>query len=168
MPSSTFRYTGGNTIRAEISKDRFSDEKKISARMMKDTTGTAFTTATRGLNRSRIHWKRAASGASTAASAQARRKPPRMRREEKATACQKAAVPARASSRPSACTGEASSSIRPPVVAARARLAPSHTSSQKAAAHSRTEPVRRFICLPLSPGNHRVPGRGKFVSRYAP
>ena len=41
MPSSTFRYTGGNTIRAEISKDRFSDEKKISARMMKDTTGTA-------------------------------------------------------------------------------------------------------------------------------
>ena len=112
---------------------------------MKDTTGTAFTTATNGESSSRTHRRRQASAESTAARAQARKKPPRIRTEEKATDCQNAPVPARASSRPRAWTGDASSSIRPPVVAARAMLAPCHTSSQKAVAHSRTGRFLRFI-----------------------
>ena len=110
MPSSTFRYTGGNTIRAEISKDRFSDEKKISARMMKDTTGTAFTAATSGARSSPTARNRAERAAREAASTQESTKPPRMAAADRPTAAQKAPVPASDTSRTRALTGEASSS----------------------------------------------------------
>ena len=48
MPARTFRYTGGNTIRAEINSGRERLSSHTRARMMKDTTGTAFTAAVRG------------------------------------------------------------------------------------------------------------------------
>ena len=80
-----------------------------SARMMKDTTGTAFTTATSGLSSSRRTRHRAAAAASTTPNAQESRKPPKMWHAEEATVRQKEAVTASSASRVRAATGEASS-----------------------------------------------------------
>ena len=109
MPASTFRYTGGNTISAEMNRDRSRPSSHTSARMMKDTTGTAFTAATRGDSSSRAARNRADRAAKSTASTQESRKPPKMCRAEFPTARQKAAVQASSPSRTSADRGEASS-----------------------------------------------------------
>ena len=110
MPSSTFRYTGGSTISAEMNRDRLRLLSHTSARMMKDATGTALTAATSGAISPRSHCFHAASAASATANTVASRNPPKIRTADQATVRQKAAVTASCPSRSSTSTGEANSS----------------------------------------------------------
>ena len=84
MPSSTFRYTGGNTISAEMNRDRLRLLSHTSARMMKDATGTVLTAATSGAISPRSHCFHAASAASATANTVASRNPPKMRMADQA------------------------------------------------------------------------------------
>ena len=110
IPSSTFRYTGGNTISAEMNRDRLWLLSHTSARMMKDATGTVLTAATSGAISPRSHCFHAASAASATANTVASRNPPKIRTADQATVRQKAAVTASCPSRSSTSTGEANSS----------------------------------------------------------
>ena len=110
MPSSTLRYTGGKTIRAEMNSGRLSGPSQTRARMMKDATGTAFTTATSGASSSRSHRLPAASAARDTAKAHESRKPPKMRAEEFPAARQNAGSGSSSASRRTTPAGEASSS----------------------------------------------------------
>ena len=110
MPSSTFRYTGGNTISAEMNRDRLWLLSHTRVRMMKDATGTVLTAATSGAISPRSHCFHAARAASTTARTVEIKKPPKIRMADQATVRQKAAVTASCPSRSSTSTGEANSS----------------------------------------------------------
>ena len=139
MPARTFRYTGGNTIRAEINSGRERLSSHTRARMMKDTTGTAFTAAVRGASSSRTSRHRADRTASAAARTQPSKKPPKIWAIDPPTARQKAAVQASSPRRRAAETGDASSRWPLGHRAANSMLAPCHTSSQKATAQGLME-----------------------------
>ena len=111
MPSSTFRYTGGNTISAEMSRDRLRLLSHTSARMIKEATGTALITATSGASSSPTPFFHAASAASSTASRVESRNPPKIRAADQPTVCQKAVVTASCPSRYRTAAGDASSRL---------------------------------------------------------
>ena len=138
MPSSTFKYTGGKTISAAMNSGSVRLESQISARMMNDATGTVLTAATNGASSSLTRENRAESAASTTASAQESKKPPKMCMLDVPMARQNTAVPASVQSRASEDTGEGSSSAPCGYAACSAIAASCQTISQKATAQRRT------------------------------
>ena len=128
--------------------------------MMKDATGTALMAATAGDSSSRTGENRAERAASPAASADAVRKPPKIRPEERASAAQYPGVPASSPRQPSTRRGEGSRRGCP-----RARLAPCQSSSQKSTGQS-----FRFTRCPSLPkkGPRAKAAAGPRISRFSP
>ena len=137
MPSSTFKYTGGKTISAAMNSGSVRLESQISARMMNDATGMVLTAATSGASSSLTRENRAENAASTTASAQESKKPPKMCMLDVPMARQNTAVLASEMSRASEDTGEGSSSAPCGYAACSAIAASCQTISQKTIAQTR-------------------------------
>ena len=110
MPARTLAYTGGKAMSPAITQGRARLSSSTKIKMMRDTTGTAFTADTSGASSSSIAANRAAAAARTTASKHPASQPPQMHRVDRSTAVQKAAVPAMPQSAFSEARGEASSS----------------------------------------------------------
>lgn len=96
-------------MRPEISSEREPPSTHTSAKMMNDTTGTAFTAAATGAISSPTGANRAERAARATASTQETAKPPKMWTADVPTAAQKSPVRTSSVNRSRASSGEASS-----------------------------------------------------------
>ena len=94
MPSSTFVYITGNTMRKEISTDRFREETQIRTRMTKDATGMDLMVTTKGRRSSLSRTDAAESPARATPRTTASINPPTIRSMEEAMESQNSPVTA--------------------------------------------------------------------------
>ena len=109
MPSRTFVYTIGRTIRKEMITDKFLEGIKIRTKMIKEATGMVFIIKISGATSSSILFWKTAKIESNVPKKMPRKNPPVMRSREKQTDCQKGAVAASINRRFITAMGEAKS-----------------------------------------------------------